>query len=778
MLGGAYASFAEIAIKRSVTRDGLSNYFLNNARCRRKDIIDVFLGTGLGARGSYSVIEQGMISRVIEAKPDELRGFLEEAAGISKYRERRRETETRIRHTNENLARVNDVREELDKQLGHLQRQAKAAERYQELKADERRYESELLALRWREIDAKRAYQRQLLHERATTVEAALSELRRIEMQQSELRVEQTRALDAFNLTQSDYYAKSAEISRLEQAIQHQIERRHNLEAELNRARFNLDETVRLADEDAAKQTRLATDLGALSPLHDEHAITEEECTKRLRLAEESAANWQLNWDTFNREQAEVARLEHAENVRFEMLQAGLVDAQRRMAILAAERAELETSNLETRVATAITELNDKSRTYEDIVAALGETRTTLVNARAEIQTHGRTLHKLNSELQQVLGRQAALSALQKAALGQEGEQRLKWLERHHLSAAPVLAQTLSIDPGWEMAVEIALKLSLSTLCEPGLVARLLAFEPNELPGSRLAVIEQKAPPPIPAQSGVPRLVDKVRCAWPIESLLAGVYVAADLAAALAMKPRLKSFESVITRDGVWMGPNWIQFPERAGDENGILLRQRALDELVCHGKETRAAIARAEALLHEQSISAAALEDRDLNLNAQLQAAYAAAAECKNQLVLHSATRERTQARATAISQEIAELDHQTRQTETTLLSLRDRHASLRAHLSELAARGAALSEARRAMQTEVDDARHAWRSARDSLHAIALKLESLRSTHASIAVALGRNSRLTEPLTERTADLAAQIEATAAPSRDLKLPLEQALS
>jgi chromosome segregation protein len=146
-VGGQYASYAEISVRRVVSRDGTSAYFLNGTRCRRKDITGLFLGTGLGPR-SYAIIEQGMISRLIEAKPEELRMFLEEAAGISKYKERRRETENRIRHTRENLERLNDVREEVDKQIRHLQRQARSAERYREMRGEERRLEAELLALK------------------------------------------------------------------------------------------------------------------------------------------------------------------------------------------------------------------------------------------------------------------------------------------------------------------------------------------------------------------------------------------------------------------------------------------------------------------------------------------------------------------------------------------------------------------------------------------------------------------------------------------------------
>ncbi|MDA8752545.1 AAA family ATPase, partial [Halieaceae bacterium] len=153
-IGGEYASYAEISIKRLVTREGQSEYFLNSTRCRRRDITDIFLGTGLGPR-SYAIIEQGMISRLIESKPEELRIFIEEAAGISKYKERRKETESRMRRTLENLERLTDLRDELERQLQHLQRQAQAAEKYAEFKEEERLLKAQLQALQWRDLDGK-----------------------------------------------------------------------------------------------------------------------------------------------------------------------------------------------------------------------------------------------------------------------------------------------------------------------------------------------------------------------------------------------------------------------------------------------------------------------------------------------------------------------------------------------------------------------------------------------------------------------------------------------
>jgi chromosome segregation protein len=171
---GAFAGYNEVSVKRVVSRDGTSQYYLNNTRCRRKDITHILLGTGVGSHG-YSIIEQGMISRLVEAKPEELRAFLEEAAGISKYKERRRETENRIQHTRENLERLKDLREEIDKQLTHLQRQAKDAERYKSLKSEQRKVNAELLALKLSALRAEVTEQERALGEKQVALEAELT---------------------------------------------------------------------------------------------------------------------------------------------------------------------------------------------------------------------------------------------------------------------------------------------------------------------------------------------------------------------------------------------------------------------------------------------------------------------------------------------------------------------------------------------------------------------------------------------------------------------------
>ena len=779
-LGGAYASFAEISIKRTVARDGISSYFLNGTRCRRKDIVDVFLGTGLGVRGGYSVIEQGMISRVIEARPEELRNFIEEAAGISRYKERRRETENRIRHTNENLARVNDVREELEKQLGHLQRQAKAAEKYQEYKAEERRLEAELVGLRWQRVETSRAEQLTLIETRETAVEAALATLRALEARQVELRASQVAAQDTFNARQSEFYAKSAEVSRLEQTLQHNEDRRKAFEQDLARARFNLEETSRLHAEDTQRQATLEAEIAALTPEMEAQAAAEEEAAQALRQVEASAEDWQQSWDTFNREQAGASRLEHAEQVRLELLQKGFVDAQARAQRLQDEQASLAASDVEASIEALAAELAEREADYDRLTDEQQEVRSRLQTARQEAETASGSLHSLRSELQKRVGEEASLQALQQAALGRDARSLTDWLARHGLADKSLLASQMTIESGWELAVEVALRLPLSTLCEPDLVRRMAITPTADLPVGRLAGLEHGVPQgETGPRAGMPALLAaRIESPLALQPLLAGVHAVADIEEAMALRPRLQAHESAITPQGVWVGPNWVQLPGRETVEAGVLARQRALETLSITLESLREAVAATEQTLATARETQGGLEVRERELTAALQRTFTTISQLKGQLSLKQAERARVEERRQGIAQELAQLAVQAMEHETTLDGLRERVESFRDSLAALAARGDSLNQRRREVQAALETARNAWRAAREARHALALRLEGLRSTGHSLVQALARNARLAEELKARCTDLEGALGDTLEPREELDAQLQRALA
>jgi len=269
-IGGQYASYNEISIKRQINRDSVSTYYLNGTRCRRRDITAIFLGTGLGPR-SYAIIEQGMISRLIEAKPEELRVFIEEAAGISKYRERRRETENRIKHTKENLDRLNDLRNELEKQLNHLDRQAKGAERYKKLKNEYRRLNSELLALNWRDLNQEINHLKNNTSDKENAVESVVTKVRSKEAAIESLRDNLSVANENFNVMQSNFYQVGSDISQHEQSLKHEREKITNTEVELVKARGTYDEIQKQQELDQAEYEELHKELTKLEPELNDH---------------------------------------------------------------------------------------------------------------------------------------------------------------------------------------------------------------------------------------------------------------------------------------------------------------------------------------------------------------------------------------------------------------------------------------------------------------------------------------------------------------------------
>ena len=332
-LDSKFARYAEITIRREVSRDGTSNYFLNNTRCRRKDIREVFLGTGLGPR-SYAIIEQGMISRLVEAKPEELRTYLEEAAGISKYKEKRRETELRLKHTKENLNRLNDVMKEITSQLGKLERQAKSANDYKELKNNEREAKLELLSIKWnnfnKEIDelekdiSKITIEQEKQNSLMTNKEKLIEDNRQKRSNEQEV----------FDSVQSDFYHIGSEIAKCEKDIE------HSQESEFSRKKL----TEELIKDIHGTQDEISNESKKLEEIQDKLKkidIQLEETSKGLALLnkEKSDANfalqnWQSTYNEFIAQQLETVKKQEIEKTKLEASEKSINLLTKRLKIL------------------------------------------------------------------------------------------------------------------------------------------------------------------------------------------------------------------------------------------------------------------------------------------------------------------------------------------------------------------------------------------------------------------------------------------------------------
>lgn len=605
--GGRFAERDEISIRRVVNREGQSTYYLNGARCRRRDVTDLFLGTGLGPR-SYAIIEQGTISRLIEARPEELRAFLEEAAGISLYRTRRQETETRMRQTEENLARLTDIRDELERQLARLKRQAAQAERYTKLKAEERRLRSELQALRWREHDEEARRADAAVRAQEVEVEASRARLRATEKELEQARDVHREATDSYNEKYRSTLEVRTEVGRAEEAIAQLRRQRGELEGALERDEHALKEAEAEAETDRARLEELRGRREAegerVEQTRGQAGAAQEklqEAERALAALREEQEQQRARWEAHARDlQAAEAAAQH-HRVRLEEIGARLARlAEERDALAEAapdEQLGQEVEALAAELAAAREQLRESQR-------AIAEIRERETEAAA-------ALHGARERFEAMSGRIASLEALQQAALARRSGEAAQWLAANGLDARPRLTQLIEVAPTWGFAVECVLGSRLEAVQVPDAGRHASAFAALER--ATVSFVEERgdgvAASPGEAFPGG-ALVDEVSAGRElVASWLAGIGLAPTLEEALAGRARLAPHQSLITPDGTWVGPNWLRVFRPGDDEAGPLAREReivevraALDALgdevsghQTHLREVRADLTRAE---------------------------------------------------------------------------------------------------------------------------------------------------------------------------------------
>jgi len=760
---GEYAKYNEISVKRTASRDGQSQYFLNSGRCRRRDITDLFLGTGLGAR-SYSIIEQGMISEIISAHPDELRGHLEEAAGISKYKERRKETESRIKATRENLERLNDVREEVDKQLDHLNRQAKAAVRWQELKAEQTRREAEMRGLHYRAIAGELDEHHHALAQADIAIEGFVAEQRQIEAQIEGHREIHHAAGEHLNKVQGEVYRIGGEIARVEQQIQHGKELRERLE----RTREESEKAyAELGEHIGADRSQIETLRGALSDGEPKLATMTEAATKTseaLREAEAKLAEWQSQWDAYAKFSSDASKEAEVERTRLDYLDKQALETARRLETLHAEKKAADFDALNEQVRTLSAEHDVHREKVETHTKLLDERRSAHERVLESERTNAAALNEARTELQRQRGRLASLEALQHAALGQEKSAAGEWLAKLGLDKSRRLGEALEVNEGWETAVETVLG---------GLLEGVLTESPHDHIGD-LANLRDANVALVAAHDGgdapVGTLAAQVRGPHAAVGILAQVRTAESIEEAQRIARGLAARESVITRSGEWLGAGYARVLRRGGAQAGLLAREREIHLL---REEIAKLQARVDALGGEiEAIKARKSEAESLRDDAQreLYTSHRRTAELAGQLQSHKGRIESAQARLTKIEQEIGELEARTHTDQATTREARARLEQAVARMSEQEQRRQQLDGERRQLLEAREEARMNAREAGEQAHQLALGLEAKRAAVTSLEQALLRmNSQLAQ-LESRKAEIAQQLESGHTPLVDME--------
>jgi chromosome segregation protein len=768
---GEYASYAEIGIKRKVTRDGQSNYYLNGSKCRRRDITDIFLGTGLGPR-SYAIIEQGMISRLIEARPDELRVYIEEAAGISKYKERRRETENRMRRTIENLERLTDIRDELGRQLGRLERQAKSAEKYAEYKKEERQFAAELLALKWRGYDQSAAQQKQLIGELEIDQEKILTQRSACDTTIEKLRTQSTDLGDTFNEVQARFYKVGGDVARIEQAIEHAQQRASELHKDLEQTERNYTESEQHLNTDIEKAAGWQAEFDELAPALEKAREAEAVSSQALQSAEEAMNQWQQSWDEFNQQSATPRQQAEVQQSRIQHLEQLLRRLSERQESLASEASSFQASPAEEEMAAIQDQLNDAEVARKSIESQRQENSQEIEAARSSEKEFSAALDQARSRQQTLEGRRASLEALQQAAMGDDAEKQ--WLESKGLGANARLADSVKPVEGWEVAAETVLGSYLQAVAVDDIAANiglLDDFKKGEL------LLVGKASGEAKATGNKSQLLSELVTGDVARGLLSNIYAAESLSDALALQPSLSVGESVVTRDGIWLGNNWLRVARDKDATAGVLKRKQELATIGAQKQEIETQVSELETQRQANENQLQALETRRQEIAASIAQQQSSYADLRSKLSGFQVQIEQLKARKARAEKELGEVQQQQTSEQENLATARQVLQQAIEKMDADTQQREALVTQRDQFRQQLDSSRQTARQDRDKRHDLAVREGALSTQLSSILEGIERLKIQVARLQERREQLREAFNIKDDPTDKYKVELEEKL-
>jgi chromosome segregation protein len=735
--GGQWGQFAEIAVKRVLTRDGTSSYYINNQPVRRRDVQDVFLGTGLGPR-AYAIIGQGTISRIIESKPEELRLFLEEAAGVSKYKERRRETENRLSDTRENLTRVEDILRELNTNLERLEKQAEVAQRYNTLQADVTLKQQQQWFLKRAEALADQTKVKQDAESAVNALESRVADLRHIEADLETVRQAHYAAGDQVNQAQGLLYEASSEVGRLEAEIRFVVEGRQRVEQRLLTLKEQTTQWATRKDDALTEIDKLAelAALGSektelLAAQVEEQAQAMPDLEDALRLAQTGA----------NEQRASVGQVQQQIQV-LAAEQRGIEEQSRQLTTrrerLVADRNALAAPE-ESRLVNLQTQLAQAQESASVADARLHELQDSvpqLDDARREQQQVVNTQSAKQADLS---ARMEALKALQEKV---KTDGKLKpWLTKHGLDGLQGLWSRIHIEQGWENALEGALRERLGAL-EVSRLDMVRAFGQDAPPAKLSFFSPPLAAVPQPA-STLPRLADllqindagqkAVMADW-----LQGCYTAASFEDALAKRTVLQPGETIYVKSGHAVSAHSVSFYAPDSEQAGLLARAQEIENLekqlraqalICD--EARSALVRAEAAYADAS-------QRLVVVRREASETQSRAHELQVETLRLTQLAEQTRARSEQIAGDMAEVDAQLGDLQERRVTAEARFEELDMQLADTQERHAQLDERVIDAERKLGECREQQRSLERQAQEATFSLRSLDARKAELSRAI----------------------------------------
>jgi len=708
---GQWSQYAEVAVKRVLSRDGTSSYFINNQAVRRRDIQDIFLGTGLGPR-AYAIIGQGMISRIIEAKPDDMRIFLEEAAGVSKYKERRRETENRLSDTRENLTRVEDILRELGTNLEKLEGQAEVAQRFQTLQAEGEEKQHLLWLLRKREAQAEQERYQRAIEQAQIDLEAQTAQLRHIEAELETMRVAHYASSDAMHAAQGALYEANSEVSRLEAEIRYVVESRNRIQQQIATLTTQQEQWHTQGEQ---AQEDLAAAEEELAMAEERAAQAAEDVARKADELPAMEAQWRDAQTALNDQRAAILQSEQAlklEAAHQRNADQALLQLEQRRERLTQESSGLDKPD-DVQLETLRAELAEQEEALAEAQAALEDAETQvpqLDEARRAAQD------RVQSEAAAIASLEARLAALKQLQENVQTDGKVQpWLAKHGLSELPRFWKKLQIEQGWEPALEAVLREKLGAL-EVSNLDWIKAFAADAPPAKLAFYAPPPAARPVEAPAGLRPLMALVQVTEPgmravLQDWLADVYIADDMQAALAARQTLPEGGTFVVQAGHLIGRSSVQLYAPDSEQAGMLARAQEIENL---HKQVRA-----QMLLADEAKSAAVRADAAYSQASQNLTQVRARAEqatrrvhvLQMDVLKLSQAMERYNARSGQIDSELDEIRAQIEEQRAIRAESEATFEQHDAALADMQARFEDSQQAFEALEVRLSDARNALR-------------------------------------------------------------------
>ncbi|MCF7981552.1 MAG: chromosome segregation protein SMC, partial [Pseudomonadales bacterium] len=669
-------------------------------------------------------------------------------------------------------ARLSDIREELDRQLHHLQRQAKAAEQYSELKQEERDRKAELQAIKWKALTQQNTLQEQQIAELEVQLEATHAEHSSIEKDVEKHREEAVTLNAAYQEVQAAFYQVGTEIARHEQSIQHQQERALQLQEDLQRTEHTWQEANQNLKQDQQKKTELAEELAEISPELERLKQLETVSANELEVAESSMQAWQHRWDDFNQHASESRQHAEVEQSRIQHLEQNISRLQQRHQKLEQEKKGFSESPEDQHLHEIEHKLEQLDASAEQQKARVSELVSAIENQRERNNQVSNELSLARRTMQNVEGRHSSLQTLQQAALGQKDTPVVQWLEQQQWHKQPRLAQKIRVEKGWEKALEVVLGHHLQAVCIDNLDN--LADRLDKLKQGGITLVDQSDSPTYQGMPGNTSLLSKITTDWNLNALLAGIYVTDTLVNALSMRSDLAPHESVVCQEGIWLGPGWMRVTRASDEKSSLLERQQELKQLSEQMAELEERIENLEVDLDSGLLALKNSEQAREAAQQELSGLLRQHAEVASQLGARRARIEQLNMRKQRILHELEESQEQLNAEKESLFETKERWQECLQHMEQDTLKREKLLSERDANRSTLDQVRQNARHNKDQLHHLALRHQSVTTQLEALEHGMTRLQEQVAGLSERQISLKESIDSASSPVEELKQELE----